>query len=76
MSELPSKETMTLTPAQRALLGCIRRGPKLRSQLSGLRGATWSKLRKAGLLTIGFDWRANEVKLEITERGKEVYDNE
>ena len=71
-----TSETVTLTPAQGALLGCIRRGPKLCSQLSGLRGATWSRLRKAGLLTMGFDWRANEMKFEITERGKEVYDNE
>lgn len=71
-----SKEVVSLSPAQGALLGCLRHGPKLKRQLSGLRSATWLRLRKAGLLTMSFDWRENDMEFSITPKGKKVYDDE
>ena len=63
-----------LSPAQGALLGCIRSGPKLRKQLSWLRSSTWSNLSRRGYLIARYDGRENDFKFSITEAGKAVYD--
>ncbi len=78
MSEAPAvaKVAVRLSPAQGALLGCIRHGPKLRKQLSGLRSATWLRLSKEGLLTMNFNWREDDMEFSITAKGVEVYDDE